>query len=72
MLVVLLATASGLVGCATRDPKVCNPADAAKLTAEYVAKVHILCQGSTFDRCTARPALEAELNRQLEAACPTH
>jgi len=73
-LALLLATgfAFHAQACSSTPPKVCNPADAAKLTAEYAAKVHVLCQGQTFDGCTARPALEADLNKQLENACPTH
>lgn len=58
--------------CSSTPPKACNPADAATLTAEYAAKVHVLCKGQTFDDCTARPALEADLKKQLETACPTH
>ena len=48
----------------------CNPADATRLTAEYTAAVHLACQGFTFENCPSRPALEADLNRKLEAACP--
>lgn len=71
VLLLAIGLAFHTSACSSSQPKVCNPADAAKLTAEYAAKVHVLCQGYTFDSCPARPALEADLNRQHAARCPT-
>ena len=66
---VLLAA---FTACAASNPHVCNPVDAVKLTSAYAANVHLQCQGYSFDACPARPALEADLSKQLENACPTH
>lgn len=73
VLVLLLAIGFALhsSACAAADPHVCNPVDAVTLTSAYAANVHLQCQGYTFDACPVRPALEADLNKQLASACPT-
>ena len=72
MLILGTALLTVFTACAASNPLVCNPVDAVKLTSAYAANVHLQCQGYSFDACPARPALEADLSKQLENACPTH
>ncbi len=56
-------------GCASSQAGACDPADAVRITEKYRAGMSVQCKGYTFADCPHRDELEAQRDKELEAAC---